>query len=57
MNLDDKAKKVVGDVQKGYDKAESEVDSFFVRSGHTVLILFGVAVGIALLVLAVLALL
>jgi len=57
MQFDDKAKKAVDAVQKGYDKAESEVDGFFVRSGHTVLILSGVAVGIVLLVCAVIALL
>ena len=57
MQFDDKAKKAIDTVQKGYDKAESEVDGFFARSGHTVLILSGVAVGIVLLVCAVIALL
>ena len=55
MQFDDKAKKAIDTVQKGYDKAESEVDGFFVRNPYTVLILFGVAV--ALLALAVNALL
>ena len=43
MQFDDKAKKAVDTVQKGYDKAEEEVDGFFVRNPYTVLILFGVA--------------
>ena len=57
MQFDDKAKKAVDTVQKGYDKAESKVDGWFVRKGNTVLILSGVAIGIALLVAAVIALL
>ena len=57
MQFDDKAKKAIDTVQKGYDKAESEVDGWFVRKGNTVLILSGVAAGIVLLVCAVIALL
>ena len=57
MQFDDKAKKAIDTVQKGYDKAEEEVDGWFVRKGNTVLILSGVALGIGLLVVAVIALL
>lgn len=55
--IDDKGKEVIDFVQKGYDKAEEEVDGWFARNKHTVAILSGVAVGIVLLVIAVLALL
>jgi len=54
MKFDDEIIKVVDSAQKGYDKAEKEVDGFFAKSKHTVLILSGVAV--LLLVLAVFAL-
>ena len=55
MKFDDKVKKAVDTVQKGYDKAERETDGFFAKDGHTVLIFSGVAV--LLVVLAVFALL
>lgn len=57
MALDDKAKEALKFVQDGYDKAEEEVDGFFVRNKYTVAILAGVAVGVALLAAAVIALL
>ncbi|SHL42907.1 hypothetical protein SAMN05216428_102378 [Nitrosospira sp. Nsp11] len=57
MALDDKAKEALKFVQDGYDKAEEEVDGWFVRNKLSVAILTGVAVGIALLAIAVLALL
>jgi hypothetical protein len=46
MQFDDKAKKAVDAAQKGYDKAEAEVDGFFVRNKYTVLILTGVALAL-----------
>jgi hypothetical protein len=51
MQFDDKAKKAIDTVQKGYDKAEAEVDGFFVRNKYTVLILTGVATALVLLAL------
>lgn len=46
MALDDKAKEALKFVQDGYDKAEEEVDGFFVRNKYTVLIMAGVAVAL-----------
>lgn len=55
MSIKDDVKNTANFVRTGYDKAESEVDGFFVRNKWTVVILSGVAVGIV--VLAVLAIL
>ena len=55
MGAFDKAKEAVDTVRDGYNKAESEVDGFFVRNRFTVVILSGVA--LALVVLGVLAVL
>lgn len=52
MKLDQEAKKAVDVAQKGYNKAEKEVDGFFAKDGHTVLILTGAAVVIVGLVIA-----
>ena len=46
MQLDDKSKEVVDFVRDGYDKAESEVDGFFVRNKYTVVIMSAVAVAL-----------
>lgn len=53
MGIFNKAKETAGAIRDGYNKAESEVDSFFVRNRFTVVILSGVA--LALVVLGVLA--
>jgi hypothetical protein len=50
MKLDEKGKEVLDFVQKGYDKAEKEVDGFFVRNKYTVVILSGVAVALMVLI-------
>ena len=52
MNLDDKAKKVVDLAQEGYAEAEGKVDGWFARNKYTVVILSGVAFGIACLAIA-----
>ncbi len=46
MALDDKAKEALKFVQDGYDKAEEEVDGFFVRNKYTALIMAAVAVAL-----------
>jgi hypothetical protein len=46
MALDDKAKEALKFVQEGYDKAEEEVDGFFVRNKYTVVIMAAVAVAL-----------
>lgn len=55
MSIFEKTRKVVTDVEDGYNEAHNEVSGFFVRNKYTLVILSGVAVGIVLLaVLAVL---
>lgn len=55
MGIFEKAKEAADTVRADYNKAESEVDGFFVRNQFTVVILSGVA--LALVVLALLAVL
>lgn len=43
MGIFEKAKEVVDVARDSYNKAESEVDNFFVRNRYTVLILSGAA--------------
>lgn len=49
MSIKDDVKNTANFVRTGYDKAESEVDGFFVRNKWTVVILSAVAVTLVFL--------